>query len=212
MGQATKESGCKINITDLEPKNGQMDLGLKASTSMAKSVARDSLGLLMEESTRVNLQITRLKAEVPLDGQTAESTLEAGKTIRCMEMANFNGQTPRHNILEGLSMTSAKDTVSISTTMVGAPIEASGEMTNNMELAMSGVSLNCTNERVSGRMDHSKNGFRTLSKYLKLLNAQCRVQIETSTMLILQGKMRNRKNKRHKSLAKRWLRKVRLNL
>jgi hypothetical protein len=62
MVRVTRVSGYLINTTEQEPKNGQMALGLKANTSMARNVVKDSSDSSMEDFIKVNSHSTRLKA------------------------------------------------------------------------------------------------------------------------------------------------------
>ena len=92
MDRITVENGIRINLKDMELKNGLMDLITKATFLKCSSMETDISKCMTAPSTRVNLFATTSKAKVNTLGQTVVNTPEAGFTTECTDMAPSNGQ------------------------------------------------------------------------------------------------------------------------
>ena len=91
MALGMRESGEKINNTGMVLKDGQMELAIRDTMLMEKSMEKASSFGLTKALILVISLITTLKDKVFTSGQMEESTMETGKITKCKAMGLSHG-------------------------------------------------------------------------------------------------------------------------
>ena len=81
MDLNTLDTGTKTNNTDLEKKNGMMEVNIKVFTKMLPKKDKENIAGLMETDMLVNGKIICLTEKDFLFGMTIDFSLENGKII-----------------------------------------------------------------------------------------------------------------------------------